>query len=151
MHLFIQLFRSLFAFIFPLFGQQMFNTLGLGGGNSVCLFPAFFWVLFFQLNQIHYVQKLLAGLAIILGIPFPIWIYYNGEKLRARNPLTQASTIPKKRFSQWGGMDQLLLFTIMPLCFCHFTHPHETIWYFQEISQEAHYVQQLCIITRALH
>ncbi|KAF8800563.1 multidrug resistance protein 4 [Phlegmacium glaucopus] len=68
------LFRSLLGFAFPLFGQQMFNALGLGGGNS-----------------------LLAGLAIVLGIPFPIWIYYKGEGMRARNPLTQASTIPKNK------------------------------------------------------
>ncbi|KAF8155763.1 multidrug resistance protein 4 [Crassisporium funariophilum] len=66
------LFRSLFGFAFPLFGSQMFKALGLGGGNS-----------------------LLGGLAILLGIPFPIWIYYKGEGMRARNPLTHASTIPK--------------------------------------------------------
>ncbi|KAF8623729.1 hypothetical protein AX15_006231 [Amanita polypyramis BW_CC] len=58
--------RSLLGFAFPLFGQQMFNALGLGGGNS-----------------------LLAGLAVILGIPFPIWIYYKGEEMRARTPLTR--------------------------------------------------------------
>ena len=40
--------------------------------------------------------QLLAGFAIILGIPFPIWIYYKGEGLRTRNPLTKASTIPKR-------------------------------------------------------
>ncbi|KAF8967302.1 multidrug resistance protein 4 [Flammula alnicola] len=67
------LFRSLLGFAFPLFGQRMFDKLGLGGGNS-----------------------LLAGCAIVLGIPFPIWIYYNGEKLRAGNPLTRDSTLPKK-------------------------------------------------------
>ena len=33
----IQLFRSLFGLIFPLFGQPMFDKLGLGGGNSVRL------------------------------------------------------------------------------------------------------------------
>ncbi|KAG6873670.1 hypothetical protein C0995_012604 [Termitomyces sp. Mi166 len=52
-------FRSMFGFVFPLFGQQMFHALGLGGGNS-----------------------LLAGLAIVLGIPFPVWIYYKGESIR---------------------------------------------------------------------
>ncbi|KAF9456414.1 multidrug resistance protein 4 [Collybia nuda] len=57
-------FRSMLGFAFPLFGQQMFDTLGLGGGNS-----------------------LLAGLAIILGIPFPIWVYYKGEAIRARSTL----------------------------------------------------------------
>ena len=34
----VQLFRSLFGFAFPLFAEQMFAKLGLGGGNSVCLF-----------------------------------------------------------------------------------------------------------------
>ncbi|KAG2337071.1 MFS general substrate transporter [Suillus weaverae] len=59
-------FRSLLGFAFPLFGQQMFAALGYGGGNS-----------------------LLAGLAIVIGIPFPIWIYYAGERLRARSSLTR--------------------------------------------------------------
>jgi hypothetical protein len=68
------LFRSLLGFAFPLFGQQMFDALGLGGGNS-----------------------LLAGLAIVLGIPFPVWIYYKGAEMRARNPLTRDSTLVIKR------------------------------------------------------
>jgi len=59
-------FRALFGFAFPLFGEQMFAALGLGGGNS-----------------------LLAGLAILTGVPFPIWIYYKGEAMRARNPLNR--------------------------------------------------------------
>ncbi|KAM6492968.1 multidrug resistance protein 4 [Amanita muscaria] len=59
-------FRSLFAFAFPLFGSQMYAALGLGGGNS-----------------------LLAALAIVLGIPFPIWLYYKGESMRARSSLTK--------------------------------------------------------------
>ncbi|KAG2132056.1 multidrug resistance protein 4 [Suillus clintonianus] len=58
--------RSLLAFAFPLFGQQMFAALDYGGGNS-----------------------LLAGLAIVIGIPFPIWIYYHGERMRARSSLTR--------------------------------------------------------------
>ena len=29
--------------------------------------------------------QLLAGLAIILGIPFPVWIYYKGEAIRLRS------------------------------------------------------------------
>jgi hypothetical protein len=44
----------------------MFNALSMGGGNS-----------------------LLAGLAIVLGIPFPIWIYYKGEDMRKRNKYTR--------------------------------------------------------------
>lgn len=58
--------RSTFGFAFPLFGQQMYNALGVGGGNS-----------------------LLAGLSIVLGIPFPIWIYFYGEKLRMRGNATR--------------------------------------------------------------
>ncbi|TDL29703.1 multidrug resistance protein 4 [Rickenella mellea] len=59
-------FRSLLGFAFPLFGAQMFKAMGNGGGYSF-----------------------LAGLAIITGIPFPIWIYYRGEKIRARSNLTR--------------------------------------------------------------
>ncbi|KAF5357193.1 hypothetical protein D9756_006598 [Leucocoprinus leucothites] len=67
------LFRSLLGFAFPLFGAQMFAALGEGGGNS-----------------------LLAGLAIVLGIPFPVWLYFKGEEIRARNPLT-ATSVKKTR------------------------------------------------------
>ena len=85
-----QLFRSLFGFAFPLFGQPMFDKLGLGGGNSVSFFFLFFFFCVIKKKQ------LLAGIAIVIGIPFPIWIYYKGEELRARNPLTKMSTIPKR-------------------------------------------------------
>ncbi|KAI6130537.1 major facilitator superfamily domain-containing protein [Pisolithus croceorrhizus] len=61
-------FRSVLGFVFPLFGEQMFNALGYGWGNT-----------------------LLAGLAIIIGIPFPIWIYYAGERIRSRSALFQQS------------------------------------------------------------
>jgi hypothetical protein len=30
-----QVFRSLFGFTFPLFGQQLIDALGMGGGNSL--------------------------------------------------------------------------------------------------------------------
>ncbi|KAG1850207.1 major facilitator superfamily domain-containing protein [Suillus subalutaceus] len=60
------MFRSLLGFAFPLFGQQMIAALGYGGGNS-----------------------LLAGLAIVIGIPFPIWMYYAGERIRARSSFTR--------------------------------------------------------------
>ncbi|KAF9023698.1 multidrug resistance protein 4 [Hymenopellis radicata] len=59
-------FRSLLGFAFPLFGAQMFDALGLGGGNS-----------------------LLAGFGILLGIPFPVWIYYKGEAVRLRSSLSR--------------------------------------------------------------
>lgn len=58
--------RAAFGFSFPLFGDQMFAAMGFAGGNS-----------------------LLAGLAIVLGIPFPIWLYYRGEQMRMRNPLNR--------------------------------------------------------------
>ncbi|KAH6917888.1 multidrug resistance protein 4 [Coprinopsis sp. MPI-PUGE-AT-0042] len=60
------LFRSLLGFAFPLFGKQMFDAMTIGGGNS-----------------------LLAGVSIVLGIPFPAYLYYKGAELRARNPLTR--------------------------------------------------------------
>lgn len=59
-------FRNLLGFVFPLFGTQMYEALGVGPGNS-----------------------LLAGLAIFIGIPFPIWIWYKGEEIRSRNPLNR--------------------------------------------------------------
>ena len=58
--------RAIFGFAFPLFGQQMFDALGQGGGNS-----------------------LLAGMAILTGVPFPIWLFYKGEGIRMRNPLNR--------------------------------------------------------------
>ena len=59
-------FRALFGFVFPLFGEQMFAALGSGGGNS-----------------------LLAGVAVVTGVPFPVWLYYRGEQARLRNPLNR--------------------------------------------------------------
>lgn len=61
--------RSMLGFAFPLFGKQMYAAMGMGGANS-----------------------LLGGLAIILGIPFPIYLWFYGEKLRQRNPLSR--TLP---------------------------------------------------------
>jgi len=31
----------------------------------------------------------------VIGCPFPVWLYYRGEKMRARNALTSASVKPK--------------------------------------------------------
>lgn len=59
-------FRSMLGFAFPLFGSQMFAALGVGGGNS-----------------------LLAGLAIALGIPFPVWLWFYGESMRAKSSLAR--------------------------------------------------------------
>ncbi|KAJ1305705.1 hypothetical protein OPQ81_010440 [Rhizoctonia solani] len=58
--------RSLFGFAFLLFGQRLFNAMGIGGGHSF-----------------------LAGVAVLVGVPFPIWIYFKGEEMRARNPLNR--------------------------------------------------------------
>ncbi|KAF5359949.1 hypothetical protein D9757_012234 [Collybiopsis confluens] len=59
-------FRSLLGFAFPLFGQQLYAKLGIGGGNS-----------------------LLAGLSIIIGIPFPILLWFHGAKMRSMSALTR--------------------------------------------------------------
>ena len=43
-------------------------------------------------------NSLLAGLAIVLGIPFPVWLWFYGEKLRQRNPehcLLSSSMVPR--------------------------------------------------------
>lgn len=34
---------------------------------------------------------LIVGFAIVIGCPFPVWLYYRGEQMRARNTLTSAS------------------------------------------------------------
>lgn len=44
----------------------MFRRLGFGGGNS-----------------------LLAGLSIVLGIPFPVFLWIYGERIRKRSSLTR--------------------------------------------------------------
>ena len=44
----------------------MFDVMGLGGGNSF-----------------------LAGLSILFGIPFPIWLWFRGEQMRANSSLTR--------------------------------------------------------------
>ncbi|KAG2369818.1 hypothetical protein BDR07DRAFT_1265992, partial [Suillus spraguei] len=59
-------FRSFLGFAFPLFGQQMFATIGYGGGNT-----------------------LLAGFVIILSVPLPVWIYFAGERIRAKSFLAR--------------------------------------------------------------
>ncbi len=53
------LFRSLFGFLFPLFANKMYARLDYGWGNTMCAFIGLF-----------------------LGIPFPIFCYLHGEKLR---------------------------------------------------------------------
>ncbi|KZV69848.1 MFS general substrate transporter [Peniophora sp. CONT] len=58
--------RSLLGFCFPLFAGQMYAALGYGGGTS-----------------------LLGGLAIVLGIPFPLYLWRYGEQLRARSSLSR--------------------------------------------------------------
>jgi hypothetical protein len=68
------------GFAFPLFGRQMYDALGQGGGNSVrhCMT--------ISPGSIRNPSvQLLVGLAIILGIPFPVWIYYRGEAIRLRS------------------------------------------------------------------
>ena len=52
-------FRSLFGFAFPLFSPYMFKNLGYGWGCTIFAFIGF-----------------------AMGIPFPIYVFKNGEKLR---------------------------------------------------------------------
>ncbi|VDB97006.1 unnamed protein product [Peniophora sp. CBMAI 1063] len=56
--------RSILGFCFPLFAGQMYTAMGYGGGTS-----------------------LLGGLAIVLGIPFPLYLWRHGEQMRARDKL----------------------------------------------------------------
>ncbi|EHK23760.1 uncharacterized protein TRIVIDRAFT_36727 [Trichoderma virens Gv29-8] len=56
--------RSLLAFAIPLFAPQMIDAMGLGGTYSF-----------------------LGGLSIVIGIPLPLWVYFQGEKIRARSDL----------------------------------------------------------------
>jgi hypothetical protein len=63
-------FQSLLGFAFPVFGQMMYTKFGYGGGYS-----------------------LLAGLAIVIGIPFPIWIWYKGEDIRKRSTTFLSSDV----------------------------------------------------------
>ncbi|KDR80318.1 hypothetical protein GALMADRAFT_242687 [Galerina marginata CBS 339.88] len=77
-------FRSMLGFAFPLFGKQIFDRLGEGPGNTVHTIIHTFFV-----ELTVYLFQLLAGVAVILGIPFPIWIYYKGEAMRARSQYTR--------------------------------------------------------------
>jgi len=55
--------RCILAFVFPLLVKQLYDTLDYGWGTS-----------------------LLAFLAIALGVPFPILLWYRGASLRAKSP-----------------------------------------------------------------
>ena len=79
-------FQSALGFTFPLFAQDMYNRLGYGGGNS-----------------------LLAGLAIVIGIPFPIWIWYKGEGIRAKSAAFLATQV---RFFEFCSFDPGAQFTV---------------------------------------
>ncbi|CAK9437949.1 uncharacterized protein LODBEIA_P23270 [Lodderomyces beijingensis] len=53
------LFRSLFGFTFPLFAHKMYAAMGYGWANTMCGF-----------------------IGILLGVPFPIFCYLYGERMR---------------------------------------------------------------------
>jgi multidrug resistance protein len=53
------LFRSLFGFSFPLFAGKMYDRLGYGWGNTMC-----------------------GIIGLFLGVPFPIFCYIYGERIR---------------------------------------------------------------------
>lgn len=52
-------FRSSFGFSFPLFGREMYDKMGYGWANSMC-----------------------GILCLVLGVPFPLIIFFYGERLR---------------------------------------------------------------------
>ncbi len=52
-------FRSLFGFTFPLFAPKMYENLGYDWGNTMFFF-----------------------IGIVLGVPYPVFAYFKGEKLR---------------------------------------------------------------------
>lgn len=55
----VSVLRSLAGFGFPLFGPAMFKALGYGWGDT-----------------------LLAGIAILIGCPAPVLLWYYGERIR---------------------------------------------------------------------
>ncbi|GMM38887.1 hypothetical protein DASC09_062260 [Saccharomycopsis crataegensis] len=57
----LSLFRSIFGFVFPIFAPKMYNDIGYGWGNTIFFFTG-----------------------VILGIPFPFYVYKYGEKLRIK-------------------------------------------------------------------
>lgn len=58
--------RALFGFAFPLFATQMFDALGNGGGYS-----------------------LFGGVAVLIGVPFPVAVWVWGAKMRERSPVNR--------------------------------------------------------------
>lgn len=80
-------FRSALGFVFPLFGQQMTNKLGYGGACTVSLslFTSFRTTDDVDIS----IPQLLAGVAIVIGIPFPIYIYLHGAEIRAKSKYTR--------------------------------------------------------------
>jgi len=62
----VAVFRAIFGFAFPLFATQMFDALGNGPGYS-----------------------LFGGVLLLIGIPFPIWIWFYGARLRERSPVNR--------------------------------------------------------------
>jgi hypothetical protein len=63
--------RCILAFVFPLPVKQLYAALGYGWGTS-----------------------LLAFIAIALGVPFPILLWYKGEAPRAKSPYAATTDHP---------------------------------------------------------
>ncbi|KAF5351507.1 hypothetical protein D9758_007243 [Tetrapyrgos nigripes] len=79
--------RCLLGFAFPLFAKQMFDAMGIGPGNS--LLGGNVSILRRTYSRATTNNESSSGLAIFLGVPFPIWIYYKGEQMRARSSFTR--------------------------------------------------------------
>lgn len=55
--------RSIASFLFPIFAPALYRRLDYGWGNT-----------------------LLAGIAVVVGIPAPLFLYYFGARLREKSP-----------------------------------------------------------------
>lgn len=69
----------------------MFDAMGLGGGNSFLAGKPTSLPSTYPRRNIALIHLIRTAVSIVLGIPFPIWIFYKGEMLRRRNPMTRES------------------------------------------------------------
>ncbi|QRW24297.1 major facilitator superfamily transporter [Rhizoctonia solani] len=83
-------------YILPIIGSGIF-----GAGMMFCFMP----IQLYLVDSFTYAASAIAaatflrslfgfafplfGIAIVVGVPFPMWIYFKGEQMRARNPLNR--------------------------------------------------------------